>query len=222
MMFLSCRLVPRLSTKKMTDNGPLKIHIIGHSFVSRLKQFIKSERDLRFDLGLHNSPLVQFNGYPGGSVVRVHQPLEVVEDFSPDIVIVILGTNDIYKSHHPVEEIAGSFYDLVNSLLEMQGPSNVIVCQILHRLTPTVPTRYPVDVDWFNERVDRLNQMLSTNLPYYFPGKSFLWRLKGFWSADSKTKNFAPYGCHLSREGQYCLLSNIRAAAVASIRHSIK
>ena len=65
MMFLSCRLVPRLSTKKMTDNGPLKIHIIGHSFVYRLKQFIKSERDLRFDLGLHNSPLVQFNGFPG-------------------------------------------------------------------------------------------------------------------------------------------------------------
>lgn len=142
-------------------------------------------------------------------MVRVHQTLEVVEDFSPDKVIVILGTNDIYKSHHPVEEIAGSFYDLVNSLLEMQGPSNVIVCQILHRLTP-------------NERVDRLNQMLSTNLPYYFPGKAFLWRLKGCWSADSKTKNFAPYGCHLSREGQYCLLSNIRAAAVASIRHSIK
>ena len=42
-------------------------------------------------------------------MVRVHQTLEVVEDFSPDIVIVILGTNDINKSHQPVEEIAGSF-----------------------------------------------------------------------------------------------------------------
>ena len=119
-------------------------------------------------------------------------------------------------------KLLGLFYDLVNSLLEMQGPSNVIVCQILHRLPSTVPTRYPVDVDWFTERVNRLNQMLSTNLPYYFPGKAFLWRLKGFWSADSKTRYFAPDGCHLSREGQYRLLSNIRAAAVASIRQSIK
>ena len=76
-------------------------------------------------------------------------------------------------------KLLGLFYDLVNFLLELQGPSNVIVCQIIHRLPSTVPTRYPVDVDWFNERVNILKQMLSTNLPYYLPGKAFLWRLKG-------------------------------------------
>lgn len=199
----------------------VKVHIIGHSFVSRLKQFIRSEPDLRYDFGLATPAMVQYNGYPGGTIRTVHKHLEVVSDFAPDIVVVLLGTNDIYDANVTIKDVANQFHSLLETLIHGFKVPTVVVCQVLHRTPATVATRYPVNYESFNSRVDQLNILLGQQLPQLLPGRAFLWRMKGFWSPDSKLQYFSPDGCHLSRDGQFRLLTNIRAAIVAAMRKTI-
>ncbi|KAH3846853.1 hypothetical protein DPMN_089159 [Dreissena polymorpha] len=52
-------------------------------------------------------------------------------------------------------------------------------------------------------------------------GRSYLWRMKGFWSPASKQQNFADDECHLSSAGQLRLITNVRAAVVAALKGSI-
>ena len=202
-------------------SAPTKVQLFGHSFVSRIKRFIREEPSLKYDLGLQGNPLIQFSGYPGATIDRLREKLEVVSDFSPDILIILIGTNDIYDINLTVDGIVDRLCDMVDYSLHFLQVPKVVVGQILHRCTPSVRSRYPVDREWFNDRVDTVNLLLSTTLPVRFPNKAFLWRMKGFWSKESKENNFCADGCHLSRDGQFKLLSNLRAATVAAIRSTI-
>ena len=103
--------------KKLKMAAPIKIQIFGHSFVSRLRLFIRDEENLRYDLGLHNSPLVQYSGYPGANVNRLISNLEVVTDFGPDILVVLVGTNDLYKPDITIEDVASGICQLVRKAL---------------------------------------------------------------------------------------------------------
>ena len=49
----------------------------------------------------------------------------------------------------------------------------------------------------------------------------YFWKLKSFWTEDCKIRHFSPDCCHLSDAGQERFLSNIRAAVVAALKHSI-
>ena len=77
--------------------APTKIQLFGHSFVTRLKKFIREEPSLKFNLGLQGNPLVQFSGYSGATIETLSKKFEVVSDFAPDILIMLVGTNDIYN-----------------------------------------------------------------------------------------------------------------------------
>ena len=78
-------------------SAPTKVQLFGHSFVSRLKQFIREKPSLKYNLGLQGNPPVQFSGYPGATIDKLKEKLAVVSDFSPDILIIVVGTNDIYN-----------------------------------------------------------------------------------------------------------------------------
>lgn len=165
--------------------------------------------------------MVQYSGYSGATVSILRQRLEVVYDFNPDIVVLVIGTNDIYRPDISPRSVAHSIVDLVDTLLFVAQVQKVIVLQVLHRLSPSVHTRYPVDVDWFNVRVDELNSLLMENLNKQEHNRSYLWRMKGFWSSACKHQNFSSDGCHLSNAGQLRLINNIRAAVVAALKRSI-
>ena len=61
----------------------------------RLKRFISDSTNIRYDLGLRQSVLVQYSGFPGSKVNTLHKHLDVIEDFAPDTVVLMIGTNDI-------------------------------------------------------------------------------------------------------------------------------
>jgi lysophospholipase L1-like esterase len=206
---------------KMAVVKGLKVQLFGHSFVKRLKDYIQNDSSQRHDLNLQGNALVQYSGFPGATVKELRRHLEVVSDFSPDILVLIIGTIDIYNSDVTPESVARDIENLIDTLLFVIGVGKVIVLQVLHRQVPLSHTRYPVDVDWFNARVDNLNSHLIEMLNRTGHGRSYLWRMKGFWSPASKQQNFADDGCHLSSAGQLRLITNVRAAVVAALKGSI-
>lgn len=210
-----------VTRSKMAAPIPKRILVFGHSFVSRLKDFIRYDSSLRYDLGLAGCPVIQYSGFPGATVDRLHSKLQKILDFNPDIVILVIGTNDLYQPHQSPLSVASAIRDLVDTILYVDGISQVIVLQTLHRHLPTCQTRYPVDPQWFNTRVDEMNRLLIQWLNSSPNGRTYLWRLKGFWSPDCILSNFAEDGCHLSSRGLLRFFNNIRAAVVAALNQSI-
>ena len=49
----------------------------------------------KFTLRLDGPPLIQYSGYPGAKIQDLHRHLDVVKDFAPDLVILVIGTNDL-------------------------------------------------------------------------------------------------------------------------------
>lgn len=189
------------------------IQIFGHSYVKRLKHFLRDHVHLRFNLNLDSSPLVQYSGYSGAIVDTLCSNLIDVQDFFPDIVVLLIGTNDLCRPYVTPVSLTNSILDLVNRLLFMCHVKRVVVCQILHR-QPSHTSRYQVNTEWFNNKVDETNHMFSSQIRALHHDHITFWRLKGFWSPEARSHSFLPDGIHLSDVGQKKLYSNIRAAVV--------
>lgn len=188
-----------------------KVQLFGHSFIRRFKNFIRDTEDLCFSLNLDQRDFfIQYSGFPGARVRHLRGHLDVVSDFKPDLVFLVIGTNDLYdrEARHTATEIV----DLVDTLKFVLKVPEVVVCQTLYRRVPSKPSRYPVDVDIFGKKVDDLNDILESRLKSF---GSVLWRLKGFWSEKSMLMVFDPDGVHLSVEGNRRLFKNIRALVVS-------
>ena len=192
------------------------IQIFGHSFVRRLRQFISEQPDLKFNLNLESKPLVQYSGFPGATVRVLHDKLEHISDFSPSIVVLVVGTNDLYNRSTDIGQFCDNVMTLIDIMLNDLKVKRVIFLQIVHR-THSDSTRYPVDLSWFNARVDEANNLLQLRIKSSSGEKVTFWRLKGLSSYTTRHTGLSNDGTHLSRLGQRKLFNNIRAAVVASL-----
>ena len=165
---------------------PTKKQIFGHSHVSHLKSYIRDTPTRQFDLNFREPKLVQYSGYSGATVPTLRQHLDAITDFEPEIVVLLIGTNDLYYPDRSPEGVACAVMDLVDTLLYRCGAKYVILFQTFHRTTATRPSRFPVDLEWFNDRVDIFNRLLTSAIPASFAGKACFWRCNGFWSDDAK------------------------------------
>ncbi|KAL4238778.1 hypothetical protein ACF0H5_003485 [Mactra antiquata] len=95
----------------------VNIQIFGHSFVKRLKDFIRRSEDISFSLGLSGNHLIQYSGIPGATVEVLRRNLDLVKDFQPDILILLIGTCDIYNRNLSAECVANKIIDFVDYLL---------------------------------------------------------------------------------------------------------
>jgi len=196
--------------------APIKIQLFGHSYVHRLKRFIASSPDYRYDFGLKQQVMVQYTGFQGATVVKLSKQLEYVQDFEPEIVFLLIGTNDLLSPDVSPERLTTDVISLVEALF-LNGVHYVIVGQILHR-TKTSETRFPVDLSWFNDRVNTTNHLLSDELSNRFPTRARLWRLKGFWEESAKQSALGEGdGVHLTDTGNHKLFHNIKAALVSTL-----
>ena len=78
--------------------GVPKIVILGHSFVSRLKQDLEHDFHPRasLDFGLVGSANIFFQGIGGRTVRKLRTfDLERVRRLKPSIIILEIGTNDL-------------------------------------------------------------------------------------------------------------------------------
>ena len=96
----------------MAAPSALKVQLFGHSFVRHLKDFIRHDTTLRFDLNLQGHPLVQYSWYSGARVDTLHDRLTVISDSKPEIVVLIIGTDDIYDSSCSIISVANKIENL--------------------------------------------------------------------------------------------------------------
>ena len=90
---------------KMADSV-YRVLILGHSYVQHLRNFTRCTEGFHPQLNLDSSVLVQYSGLSGATVSRVKANLEVVEDFEPHLVILLIGTNNLFKDKETPESVA--------------------------------------------------------------------------------------------------------------------
>lgn len=163
---------------------PTRVLVLGHSFIARFKSFLRDNVS-KFTFSLNLDPkqfMIQYFGRAGATVFRIRRNLEIVGDFEPSMVILEICSNDLCNSMTSAEEVAGSIYALAEHIGKSFKAQTVIIMQILHRLPPSRPVRYSVDIEWFNNKVNLTNTFLkylvedNPNIKY--------WKHKGLFNAE--------------------------------------
>ena len=179
----------------------LRILILGHSFIRRLRSFIERnhEYDLSLDFNLTEHVVVGWHGVGGRTVQKINQyDLDVVESFRPDIVFLQVGTNDLTHANLTPVLVGSAIEDLVRLLREKYGVKIVCVGQTIHREAAAA----------FNKKVDILTRYLRVvlePLPY-----AIYWGHRGFW--NSKFQFYSYDGVHLNSQGHRKLYRSLRGA----------
>ena len=78
--------------------APLKILILGHSFIRRLHVFLRQNFNEVFAINLHidGDLSIKWHGIGERTISKViRHDLGIVEEFAPEIVVIQLGTNDL-------------------------------------------------------------------------------------------------------------------------------
>ena len=117
--------------------------VLGHSFIRRLRDDLRSHFDSRADdtFGLSDDAIVHLHGVGGLTVARLRRDLGMVSSLSPQVVILELGTNDLTRLRL---EVAGSEIEDTFSVRVIG------VCKVLPR----------VRAPFFNDAASILNQYL--------------------------------------------------------------
>ena len=113
--------------------------ILGHSFIRLLHEFVRLPTNaLREDFDITTPMNLHWHGIGGRTVAKViRYDLEIVRQFSPDIVILQLGTNDISDcSIHSALTVGSQLKDLTKLLHEQFSITVVCVCQTILREKP--------------------------------------------------------------------------------------
>lgn len=202
-----------------------QVLILGHSFISRLYDYIITSNHHSVDVNMGLDPelhKIRLRGYPGGNLQKIREKgIEEVKRFKPDCVILQIGSNDLCNKEKTVNEIAQGIIELVLKLLFCEGVKKVGILQILHRLPPKKKIRYEVDTVWFNERCDELN---ATLLSYFADNKvdgAKYWKHKGFWSTENQNYVFDKDGVHLNKEHGYRKYFNSVRALIVHLYKSV-
>jgi lysophospholipase L1-like esterase len=114
------------------------------------------------------------------------------------VVLLQVGSNDLYQLNKSVQEIEQKLIGLVLALKYCYHVQRVAVLQILHRQWSRRRIRYQVDIPWFNDRVDTLNTFFRN----YFEEDRVecvqFWRHSGFWSPENQELVYTNDGVHLN------------------------
>ena len=153
--------------------GPLRILILGHSFIRRLHVFLRQNFNEVFARNLHidGDLSIKWHGIGGRTISKViRHDLGIVEKFAPEIVVIQLGTNDL--SSVSAVETGSALEDLSHLLHESYGVQRVCVCQTIFRSNAPL----------FNHQVKLLTKYLKVvfePIPYVL-----YWRHRGFWNSN--------------------------------------
>lgn len=207
----------------VVNHAVLNVLLLGHSFIAGFKRFLLERASDEHNVSLNLSPqefLIQFSGRRGASIKQIRSELEIVADFQPAICVLQVGTNDIGSKPMAMSDsdweewIAGQLYALAQHLVQSFKVKRVVIMQILHRLCPSRPVRHPVDIDWFNARCDRINQLVSALAQY--DEQIRFWKHKGLFQLEQLEAALSSDGTHLNNlVGYPKYFKNIRAAVVS-------
>ena len=185
--------------------SPPKVLILGHSFVRRLRDDLRSNFDSRADENFHLSSdaIVYLSGVGGRTVRKLRQhDLGVVSSRNPTVIILDIGTNDLVDIR---PEVVGSeIEELIRLFLDSFSVSVVGVCEVLPR----------VQAPFFNAAASILNQYLNGVLEPI--PNVFCWKHRGF--REPAVHPYLPDGVHVNAFGQYFLYRSYRGAILKALR----
>ena len=187
--------------------GPLRILILGHSFIRRLHVFLLQNSNEVFARNLHidGDLCIKWHGIAGRTISKViRHDLGIAEKFASEFVVIQLGTKNNDLSSLSAVETGSALEDLPRLLHESYGVQRVCVCQTIFRSNAPL----------FNRQVKLLTKYLKVVLepiPYVL-----YWRHRGFWNCKSRflTKD----GIHLNHFGQYKFFRSLRGAVLQCLR----
>ena len=137
----------------ISEMGEPPVLILGHTFICRLNSFIKNSTHLDHHFLLHEDTHNKWRGEGGQTVEKtIRYDLHVVQSFAPHIVILQLGTNDLFHLGSLVT--ASAIEDLVGILYNEHSVQQISVCQTLNRKNDAA----------FNTRVKALTKYLKVLL----------------------------------------------------------
>lgn len=142
----------------MQTYTPLRILVLGHSFVWRLAQFTMEANLPCIAHNFHcaEPSEIQFYGIGGRTVTRLRQfDLSLVAQFKPNIIILEIGSNDLCDPRLNTNDLATNIFHLVQTLHFSYNVSHIIVSQVLPRRSP------PRMIPSYNTRVSQLTRLLS-------------------------------------------------------------
>lgn len=185
--------------------APIRILILGHSFIRRLHDFLlrNFNTQIASNLSLQGDLLIRWHGIGGRTVLKTRKyDLDIVKEFAPNVVILQLGTNDLTTTS--AVETGSAIEDLSRLLYESYGVEVICVCQTIYRQ----------DAPYFNKQVNLLTKYLKVVLepmPYVL-----YWRHRGFWHCKSRV--LARDGVHLNNLGHYKYFRSLRGAVLRCMR----
>ena len=160
--------------------GEPPVLILGHSYLP--------STHLDHHFLLHEDTHIKWRGEGGQTVEKtIRYDLHVVESFAPHIVILQLGTNDLFHLDSLVT--ASAIEDLVGILYNEHSAQQISVCQTLNRKNDAA----------FNARVKAFTtylKVLLTPIPWCFLGNQ-----RGFWNTSQRY--FTRDAVHLNKLGHY-------------------
>ena len=172
-----------------------RIAVVGHSFVVHFEEFVRNDSLLYGNLGLDDTRVAYF-GKGGLRLPQIDRFEDGIRSFSPHVIFLILGDNDLYESAPDV--VADRVLQAHDKLKAWTGGAKIIMFSLFPRFwtsdnyyfTPS----YNQDAIWVNETV--------TNRVAQLP-RSFTWNCHGPSFTDRRASNyFEADGVHLKANGQ--------------------
>ena len=197
------------------SSSPLKVVILGHSFVRRTSDYINQDKSG----ALHNFGLsptthtISFISRPGGKARNMKNAYSQIQAIEPDLVLLDIGTNDLQSSSPSV--LVSQVYNIFRTLVYFCNVKMVVFLQVLPR---TVYGRYGAPLS-FQAKVAEYNQHLKTHvfqnkICHIFgrtPVPIRFWYHKGF---TTKWESFITDGVHLNPQGLALYIRSLRRAVL--------
>jgi hypothetical protein len=188
--------------------APIQVALIGHSFIARLDNYMRSHSNLR-NMNLQSDKFSVIVRARGGlrTCHLARSSSMLAFDTIPDLCFLQLGENDIRNL--AVEHVIRNILSIASFLRDGIGIRSVVIGQLLRRQ----PWASSPD---FNDKVIQINIQLQQRIVSH-TGIHF-WRHRGFWSNLSF---LGADGVHLRCPREMCRSSpmhkfwrNIRSAII--------
>ena len=189
-----------------------RVLILGHSFATRLLDFVKGDDKARLDFGLKTCSITILGH--GGARVRdiVKRWSEHIADTDPDIIVLLIGDNDLADG--TPEEISAHIVSTA-SLLSRRYKAVVCVGQLFPRFPPHTPNRrWPFQAG-YNQAAHAINRILACEIATVDGLRFWHHEFVAFPAvSENKRKRCEAYylqdGVHLNDSGNFLLYRSIQ------------
>ena len=197
------------SRPHLHDTTPLRVLVLGHSFITRTAKFINSNKSDYGNFHLrYNEANVSFLAKGGATINDMYEKLstedlDVVDVVRPEVVLIQLGTKELTWHSTRPDTLGEEMRKLVNELLDRRV-KRVVICKTLKRGKKGLPVTMP----HFNGRVTIFNQWIYDNLTN--DPRVVVWNHRGF--QMNIEKHVCKDGTHMNYYGQLKLYRSYKGA----------